>query len=139
MLPIKDNLPHERLPIVACILIVCNVLAFALPARRLALWPMLLDVGSLALLGPSVEGRLGHLRLAALCLLGAALAGALGPLAYAAGGATAAVLLGYLLLFPRARVLSLVAIPFVVTIVEMPAVLLLGAWTGAQLYLGLAG
>lgn len=128
---------------VACL----NVLAYALPAGPLPLAPMLLDLAALGLLGASVESRLGHPRTAVLCLAGAvvgsALCAALGEgsaaiTAWAVGGATAAVLLGYLVLFPRARVISLVLVPFLVTIVEVPAVLLLGAWTGAQLYLGLA-
>ncbi len=127
-------------------LVLANALAWALPARQLPLGPMLLDVASLALLGSSVETRLGHIATAALALagalggiaVGAALAeGASGIPGWAAGGATAAALLCYLALFPRARVLSLVLVPFVVTIVEVPAVLLLGAWTGVQLYLGL--
>jgi membrane associated rhomboid family serine protease len=148
MLPIKDNLPHERLPLVVIALVVLNVLAHALPARPLPLAPMLLDVLSLALLGPSLESALGHARFLALCATGAALGVALGALldegsgaalAFTAAGATVATLGGYLVRFPRARVLSLVPIPFVVTIVEVPAVLLLGVWTAAQLYLGLAG
>jgi membrane associated rhomboid family serine protease len=132
-------------PLLVLVLVLANVLAWALPGGRLPLGPMLLDAASLALLGPSVESRLGHLPTAALVLAGAAAGLAVGALAqdsaaagWASGGATAAVLLGYLLLFPRARVLSLVPAPFVVTIVEVPAVLLLGAWTGAQLYLGLS-
>lgn len=129
-------------------LVVLNVLAYALPARPLPLVPMLLDVFSLALLGPSVESALGHARFLALCaggaVLGLALATLLGEssaaaLAFAAAGATVATLGCYLERFPRARVLSLVPIPFVVTIVEVPAALLLGVWTAAQLYLGLAG
>ncbi len=46
---------------------------------------------------------------------------------------------GYILLYPRARVLSLVFIIFFVTIVELPAVFLLGFWFLEQLLLGVAG
>ncbi len=53
-----------------------------------------------------------------------------------ASGAIAAVLGGYILLYPRARVLSLVFIVFFVTIVEVPAVFLLGFWFLEQLYFG---
>ena len=56
-----------------------------------------------------------------------------------ASGAIAAVLGGYILLYPRARVLTLVFIVFFVTIVEVPAVLLLGFWFVEQLYFGAAG
>ena len=45
-----------------------------------------------------------------------------------ASGAVAGVLGGYALLHPRARVLTLVLIVFFVTLIEVPAVLLLGIW-----------
>jgi membrane associated rhomboid family serine protease len=135
-------------PLVVLAVLALNVLAYALPLRPLPLAAALLDVCALGLLGPSLEAALGRLRLSALCLAGAALAAALGSAlgegsagvpALAAAGATVAVLGGYFARFPRARVLSLVLIPFLVTIVEVPAALLLVAWTAAQLYLGLAG
>jgi membrane associated rhomboid family serine protease len=42
-------------------------------------------------------------------------------------------------MYPRARVLTLVFIIFFVTVVELPAVYLLGFWFLEQLYFGLAG
>jgi membrane associated rhomboid family serine protease len=45
-----------------------------------------------------------------------------------ASGAIAAVLGGYALLYPRARVLTLVIIIFFVTILRLPALLVLGVW-----------
>ena len=45
-----------------------------------------------------------------------------------ASGAIAAVLGGYALLYPRARVLTIVLIIFFVTILRLPALLVLGAW-----------
>jgi membrane associated rhomboid family serine protease len=45
-----------------------------------------------------------------------------------ASGAIAAVLGGYALLYPRARVLTLVFIVFFVTILRLPALLVLGVW-----------
>lgn len=45
-----------------------------------------------------------------------------------ASGAVAGVLGGYALLYPRARVLSLVIIIFFVTLIEVPAMILLGIW-----------
>ena len=50
-----------------------------------------------------------------------------------ASGAIAAVLGGYALLYPRARVLTLVIIIFFVTILRLPALLVLGAWFLFQL------
>jgi membrane associated rhomboid family serine protease len=48
--------------------------------------------------------------------------------AIGASGAIAGVLGGYLLLFPRARVLTVVFIIFFVTLLEIPAVIMLGIW-----------
>jgi rhomboid family protein len=48
--------------------------------------------------------------------------------AIGASGAIAGVLGGYLVLFPRARVLTVVFIVFFVTLLEIPAVIMLGIW-----------
>jgi rhomboid family protein len=45
-----------------------------------------------------------------------------------ASGAVAGVLGGYLLLFPGARVVTLIFIIFFFTILELPAILFLGIW-----------
>jgi membrane associated rhomboid family serine protease len=101
----------------------------------------------LAIFGPTVEDRLGRVRFALFYLLGGLVALAAqilvspdstGP-TLGASGAIAAVLGGYILMYPRARVLTLIFIIFFVTIVELPAVYLLGFWFLTQLYFGLAG
>jgi membrane associated rhomboid family serine protease len=53
-----------------------------------------------------------------------------------ASGAIAAVLAGYLLLFPRARVVTLVFIIFFFTILELPAIFFLGIWIAQQVLFG---
>jgi len=101
----------------------------------------------LAIFGPTVEDSMGRARFLAFYLLGGLVAlGAqvlVSPNATAptlgASGAIAAVLGGYVLLYPRGRILSLVFIVFFVTIVEVPAVFLLGFWLLEQLYFGAAG
>lgn len=101
----------------------------------------------LAIFGPNVEDAMSRPRFLAFYLAGGivALAAqvAAAPSSTAptlgASGAIAAVLGAYLVLYPRARVLSLVFIIFFVTIVEVPAVLLLGFWFLYNLYLGVAG
>ena len=45
-----------------------------------------------------------------------------------ASGAVAAVLGGYALLYPRARVVTLIFIIFFITLVEIPAMIMLGLW-----------
>jgi membrane associated rhomboid family serine protease len=53
-----------------------------------------------------------------------------------ASGAVAGVLGGYLLLFPRARVVTVVFIIFFFTILELPAILFLVIWIGQQFLFG---
>jgi membrane associated rhomboid family serine protease len=97
--------------------------------------------------GPNVEDVTGRVRYLAFYLLGglAALGGQIlvGPNSTAptlgASGAIAAVLGGYILLYPGARVLTLVFIIFFVTVVELPALLLLGFWFLLQVAYGAAG
>jgi len=101
----------------------------------------------LAIFGPTVEDRIGRLRFVVFYLLGGLVAlgaqTAVGPSSTAptlgASGAIAAVLGGYILLYPRARILSLVFIIFFVTIIEVPAFFLLGFWFLEQLWFGAAG
>jgi len=100
----------------------------------------------LAIFGPNVEDAMGPVRFSVFYLLGGLVALAaqvlVGPNSTAptlgASGAIAAVLGGYIVLYPRARILSLVLIVFFVTIVEVPAVVLLGFWFLQQIYFGAA-
>jgi membrane associated rhomboid family serine protease len=100
----------------------------------------------LAIFGPNVEDSMGPLRYIAFYLVGGLVALAaqiiVDPNSTAptlgASGAIAAVLGGYIVLYPRARILSLVFIVFFVTILEVPAVLMLGFWFLEQVYFGSA-
>ncbi len=101
----------------------------------------------LAVFGPTVEDAMGRLRYGAFYLLGGIVALAAQVAVgldstsptLGASGAIAAVLGGYILLYPRAKVLTIIFIIFFVTIVELPALALLGFWFATQLLLGLAG
>jgi membrane associated rhomboid family serine protease len=53
-----------------------------------------------------------------------------------ASGAIAGVLGAYLVLFPRARILSLVPILFIFTLIEIPAMVFLLFWFASQLFSG---
>ena len=53
-----------------------------------------------------------------------------------ASGAIAAVLGGYALLYPRARVITVVFIIIFFTIIELPALVVLGFWILTQIWLG---
>ena len=94
--------------------------------------------------GNNVEDSMGRVRFLAFYVLGgiAALAGqyAVGsgeavPLV-GASGAVAGVLGGYLLLYPRARVLTVVFIIFLFTLIEIPAMFFLGFWILQQIAFG---
>jgi membrane associated rhomboid family serine protease len=101
----------------------------------------------LVLFGPSVEDTLGRVRFLCLYLVGGlvalALRVAVGPGSFepllGSSGAIAAVLGAYLLLHPRAGVITLVLVPLFATIVEIPALILLALWLPLQLWLGLSG
>jgi membrane associated rhomboid family serine protease len=100
----------------------------------------------LRIFGDNVEDRLGHGRFLLFYLLcGVAAAGAqwwIDPHSdvpmVGASGAIAGVLAAYLVLHPRARVVTLVPIVIFFRIVELPAYLLIALWFGLQFFAGLA-
>jgi membrane associated rhomboid family serine protease len=91
--------------------------------------------------GDNVEDAMGHARFLAFYLLCGIVAIVVQALAnpdspypiIGASGAISGVLGAYLLLFPRARVLTLVLLPFFFTTLRMPAMLLLLLWFAVQL------
>lgn len=96
--------------------------------------------------GDNVEDRLGHGRYLLfyfLCGIAATLSHAfVNPVsrvpAIGASGAIAGVLGAYILMFPRARVTTLIPIFIFITIRELPAIFLLGVWFVIQLFVGVA-
>ena len=90
--------------------------------------------------GNNVEAAMGRLRFAFFYVLAGAVAvyaqSAIDPSStvptIGASGAVAGVLGAYILLHPKARVLTLVIIIFVVTLIEIPAMVLLGIWALLQ-------
>jgi len=97
--------------------------------------------------GNNVEDSMGRARYIAFYLLGGLAAIGAQILVdtdaaiptIGASGAVAAVLGGYLLLYPRARVVTLIFIIFFFTIVELPALLILGFWFVQQIAFGFYG
>jgi len=95
--------------------------------------------------GNNVEDRMGRVLFLLFYLAGgvAAVAGQtlIDPTSTApmigASGAIAAVLGGYLVLFPRARIQSLVFLGFFYQLIEVPAVIVLGFWFVLQVIDGL--
>jgi membrane associated rhomboid family serine protease len=94
--------------------------------------------------GNNVEDAMGRVKFAVFYVLGGlaamALQIAVGPGAtvpsVGASGAIAAVLGGYLLLYPRARVLTLVFLFVFFTFIQIPAMFFLVIWFGEQLLFG---
>lgn len=100
----------------------------------------------LYIFGDNVEDALGHFKYLVfylLCGAGAAwahvMAGPSSPLpAIGASGAIAGVLGAYLLLYPRAGVLTLIFIGFFIRVIRIPALVVLGFWIVLQVILGAA-
>ncbi|TCP41373.1 rhomboid family intramembrane serine protease [Rhodovulum marinum] len=96
--------------------------------------------------GDNLEEELGHLGFLAFYLAGGLAAGlaqyAMDPYSMVpmvgASGAIAAVMGGYLLLFPKARVDILIFLIVIIRILPVPAWLMLGLWFGLQVAGGAA-
>ena len=214
MIPLKDDIPSERLAIVTYLLIAVNVIAYlyslrqggsiwsgpssavsvrygaipyefshlgrhcdltalgtlacegqpgvigtasAQPATGLTAFTSMFLHGSLLhlagnmlflyIFGNNVEDAMGRLRFVAFYVLGGLVALglqiAVDPNAavptLGASGAIAGVLGGYIVLYPRARILTIVFIVFFFTVIELPALVVLGIWFAEQALLGSAG
>jgi membrane associated rhomboid family serine protease len=213
VIPLKDNIPTDRFPLVTVALILANVVVYALavshggslisgpdahelfhygaipyalthpsehcgivsslgasgygcthrpgvvsglPAWETVLTSMFMHASILHIagnmlflwiFGNNVEESMGSLRFLSFYILGGIAALALqtvvGPDSTAptvgASGAIAAVLGGYIVLYPRARVLALVFIILFFTVIELPALLMLGIWFAEQAVFGAAG
>jgi membrane associated rhomboid family serine protease len=106
---------------------------------------LLSNVWVLFIFGDNIEDRMGKAGYLVFYLLSGVAAGLLqvyilpgsGQPMVGASGAIAGVLGAYLILFPRARVASLVPILFIFTLMEVPAVLFLVFWFVTQLFSGL--
>jgi membrane associated rhomboid family serine protease len=90
--------------------------------------------------GNTVEAAIGPVRFLIFYILGGlaalALQIAVGPNSTSptigSGGAVAAILGGYIVLYPHARVLTLVLIPYFFTVIELPTFVMLGIWFAQQ-------
>ena len=210
MIPIKDNIPTDRFPLVTVALILANVVVYLLSIRHggsvisgpkidetvkygaipyalthpgthcavvasaggellacgrsvrgsIPTWETVLTAmfmhGSILhiggnmlflwIFGNNVEDAMGRVKFIGFYVLGGAAALALQVLVspnstaptIGASGAIAAVLGGYLLLYPRARVLTLVFIILFFTVIELPAIVMLGIWFAEQAAFGAA-
>jgi membrane associated rhomboid family serine protease len=109
------------------------------------LWHLAGNMLYLWIFGNNIEDALGHLRFLFFYLISGVIAvyahavtdpGSAVPM-IGASGAVSGVLGAYLVLFPRARVLALVPMGFVMQTVHVPAVFVLGFWIVIQFLYGL--
>jgi membrane associated rhomboid family serine protease len=188
LIPIKDNIPTDRFPLVTVCLILANVLVYVLavahggslfsgpdthelvkygvspyqlthPTGRTwetVFTAMFLQASILHLagnmlflwiFGNNVEDSTGRLRFLAFYLLGGLVAlglqvavepNSLAP-TVGAEGAIGAVLGGYILMYPHARVLTLVLIILFFTVIEIPAMVMVVVWFALQALFAFAG
>jgi len=98
----------------------------------------------LIIFGDNIEDRMGGIRYLLFYLLSGTAAALSQTFLYptstipmvGASGAIAGVLGAYLVLYPRARIASLVPIFFIFTVIEVPALIFLGFWFVSQLFQG---
>jgi membrane associated rhomboid family serine protease len=207
VIPLKDNIPTDRFPVVTVALILANAIVYLLairhggnvisgpdtyevvkygsvpdflthcslsshvlvlggrygcaPSGGPTIWETaftamfmhasIIHIGGnmlfLWIFGNNVEDTLGRVKFLAFYIAGGlaalGLQVAVDPTSTAptlgASGAIAAVLAGYIVLYPRARVLTIVFIVFLFTIIELPAWVMLGVWFAEQAAFGAAG
>lgn len=99
----------------------------------------------LFIFGDNVEDKLGHKRYLAFYLLSGLAAGGLQTYLSAnssiptigASGAISGVLGAYLVMFPRARIVTLIPIFFIFDIIDISAILFIGFWFLIQFFSGM--
>jgi rhomboid family protein len=188
LIPIKDNLPTDRFPLVTVALIAANLVIYVVAALHggslisgpdahelarygsspyalthsghtaVSPWEtvftsmflhasivqLAVNMLFLWIFGNTIEDSMGPLRFLAFYLLGgiAALALAVGldpdgaAVTVGAAGAIAAVVGGYVVLYPHARVLTLSLIPLFFTVVESPVAVMVALWFALQALFG---
>lgn len=107
---------------------------------------LIFNMLALFIFGDNVEDRLGHIPYFLFYIFGGIVASGAHIFfnssstlpTVGASGAIAAVLGAYLILYPRARVLTIIPIFFFIRIVQIPAPLYLGFWFLSQLLSGTA-
>lgn len=181
MIPIRDQIPTRRVPIVNYLLIAANILVFIFqwlsgPAQEAIVYQFALipanltaslDLGDISdiftsmfmhaglahiagnmlylwIFGDNVEDSMGSGRYIIFYLVG----GLVASLAHiltnpnsqiptvGASGAIASVLGAYLVLYPRARVLTIIPLGFFLRMTMVPASIVLGLWFVLQLFSG---
>lgn len=180
MIPLRDNIPHRRKPLVTITILTINIIVFLyeislgrnlkfflyeygfVPVRFLltpnilplftsiflhaGLWHLAGNSLFLWIFADNVEDRLGHFNFLLFYVMCGIFANLVHMLFYiksdiptvGASGAIAGVLGAYFLMFPYARVLTLIPFFFFWQMVEIPAFFFLGFWFIYQFLLGIS-
>ena len=135
MIPIRDTVGDLGPIRGTLVLLIFEVMAYALGVFEAGFWALLVALLGTWLFGAPLEGRLGTARFLLAAAALTALAGLIAGLVEGAGGfllyPLGAVLgLGLLLVavIPRARILVLSPIPFAMGFQEVPATVVLVIW-----------
>ena len=178
MIPLKDNIPTKRFPIITVFLIIANSVAFfyqltlglekgvelirfyglvPFELTRVSPYPLSMTlitsmflhggffhiIGNMLYLwifGNNVEDSMGRFRFLGFYLLSGVVAGLTQTYAnpdsrvpmIGASGAVSGVLGAYLVLYPHARVITLVTFGWFIRLIEIPALVVLGFWAIVQ-------
>lgn len=139
MIPVRDVIPSRTTPVVTLALLAAMGAACAWPSVREWWLPWAAHAVVVWLAGGTIEDRFGHARFAAFAAACAAAAYA-APLAagrdsgllWASCGAAAGLVAAYLVMFPRARILTLVPVVIGVEVTDVPAWAVFGLWAVLQ-------
>lgn len=144
MIPLKANVPAWRLAYASVAVAIGCAVAFAVLLDRAALlWPVVFLAGNMVAIwtfGSGVEPLIGHLRTLALLAGAGGVAVAINAVAGEPAPAWAVVsaapaLVGLVTLFalrPRARVITLSAVPLLMGVIEVPLAAVAAAWIGLE-------
>jgi membrane associated rhomboid family serine protease len=139
MIPVRDVIPSRTAPAVTVALLAAMAAACLWPAVREWWLPWAAHGVVLWLTGGTLEDRLGHDRFAAFAA-GCAFVAFAAPLAaghqcgllWTVCGAMAGLITGYVVMFPRSRILAVVPVVVGIEVADVPAWTVFGLWTVLQ-------
>lgn len=143
MIPVKDDIPTDRTPVVTLALLVAFAAAGILFGGGIVPW--LAAIVVLWFAGPSVEDAMGRARYVPFVWCAGAIGfsaqlavdGDTGSYAIAAASAiVTATAAAHVLLYPWARIVGVAVAPFFFTIVGVPLLAIVAAWIGIQVLVG---
>lgn len=131
MIPVGDTLEDRGGFAVPVVLVVANTVLFALGLYGVGIWTFLVSLLALWLFGRAVGKKAGPFGLVAIYLVLLGLSGLIagqidgtGPFLFFPAGAALGLGLALLALAPRAKIATLIPIPFAMGLYEVPAVVI---------------